>query len=258
MRIPEKRIIKLKDLVKKEKVVTVERLSEVFNISPITVRRDLERLDSEGFLAKVHGGAIYRDAIEPEPVFTEQVKLHQEEKSEIAEEASKRINDGDIVVLESGSTCLAIVKELKDKKNIKVSTAGIPLANKLWNLSMIKKDIEVSVCGGLIRTSTSVYIGPHAIDFFNNINADIAFVSPVGVSIEKGISTATDFDAELMKSIISCSKKIILICNSAKFGKYSYINVAPLTSFTEIITDKALNKQYCKDIKNIGIKITLV
>ena len=116
MRIPAKRIIEVKNLIKKEKVVTVEKLSEVFNISPITARRDLERLDSEGFLTKVHGGAIYREAIEPEPVFSEQVKLQREEKSEIAAEASKRINDGDIVVLESGSTCLAMVKHLKDQR----------------------------------------------------------------------------------------------------------------------------------------------
>lgn len=258
MRIPEKRIIELKDLIKKEKVVTVERLSEVFNISPITVRRDLEMLDKKGFLTKVHGGAIYKDLIESEPVFSEQIKLHPQEKSEIAKEASERINDGDNVILESGTTCLAMVKHLRGKKDIKVSTAGIPIANELWNLSMIKKDLEVTVCGGVIRPNSSIYVGPHAINYFKKINVDIAFVSPVGVSIEKGISTATDFDAELMKSIIDCSNKTILICDSTKFGKYSYINVAPLAAFTEIITDKALDKDYYNKIKDIGIKITLV
>jgi len=258
MRIPAKRIIEVKNLIKKEKVVTVERLSEVFNISPITARRDLERLDTEGFLTKVHGGAIHREAIEPEPVFSEQIKLQKEEKSEIAAEASKRINDGDIVVLESGSTCLAMVKHLRDKKNIKVSTSGIPLANELWNLSMIKNDIEVSVCGGLNRPNSSIYVGPHAISFFNNINADLAFVSPVGISIDKGISTATDLDAELMKSIVDCSKKAILLCDSTKFGKYSYINVMPISRFSEIITDKALDKDYYNKIIDSGVKVTMV
>jgi DeoR/GlpR family transcriptional regulator of sugar metabolism len=258
MRIPERRIIELKDLIKTEKIVTVEKLSEIFKTAPITIRRDLERLDREGFVTRVHGGAVYKDSVEPEPVFAEQIKLKREEKSEIAGEASKRINDGNIVVLESGSTCLAMVKYLKDKKNLKVSTAGIPLAYELWNLSMRKKDLEVSVCGGLIRSNSSIYVGPHAIDFFNNINADIAFLSPVGVSVDKGISTATDLDAELMRSIIDCSKKTILICDSTKFGKYSYINVAPLTKFKEIITDKALDNDYYNKIKDNDIKITLV
>jgi DeoR/GlpR family transcriptional regulator of sugar metabolism len=258
MRIPEKRIIELKDLIKKEKVVTVERLSKTFKISPITVRRDLEMLDRKGFLTKVHGGAIYKDLLEPEPVFSEQIRLHREEKSEIAREASKRINDSDSLVLESGSTCLAIVKHLMDKKNIKVSTAGIPLANELWNLSMIKKDMEVSVCGGVMSPNSSIYVGPHAVNYFKKINADIAFISPVGLSVEKGISTATDFDAELMKAIINCSEKVILLSDSTKFGKHSYINLAPLTDFTEIITDKALDEDCYNKIKDIGIKITLV
>jgi DeoR family transcriptional regulator of aga operon/DeoR family myo-inositol catabolism operon transcriptional repressor len=258
LRIPEKRIIEVKDLIKKEKVVTVERLTKAFGISPITARRDLERLDKEGFLTKVHGGAIYKDIIEPEPVFSEQVKKHREEKSGIAAEAVKRISDGDIIVLESGSTCLAMVEHLASKKDIKVSTAGIPLANELWKLSMNKKDIGVSICGGQIRPDSSIFVGPHAIDFFNSINADIAFVSPVGVSVEKGISTATELDAELMKAIMGCAHKKILICDSTKFGKYSYINVAPLSDFTEIITDKGLDNRHYNKVKDKGIKITLV
>lgn len=257
MRIPEKRILEVRDLIKKEKVVTVERLTDAFGISPITARRDLERLDREGFLTKVHGGAIYKDAIEPEPVFSEQVKIHRKEKSGIAAEAAKRINDGDIVVLESGSTCLAMVEHLAGKKNLKISTAGIPLANELWKLSMTRKDIHVSVCGGQIRPDSSIFVGPQAISFFKSINADIAFVSPVGVSVDKGISTATELDAELMKAIIECAHNKILICDSTKFGKYSYINVVPLSHFTEIITDRGLDKEYYKKIKSKGINITL-
>ncbi|MFC2159087.1 DeoR/GlpR family DNA-binding transcription regulator [Actinomycetota bacterium] len=207
MRIPEKRIIELKDLIRTEKIVTIDKLAQIFGTSPITIRRDLKRLDSEGFLTRVHGGAIYKDSAAPEPVFAEQIKLNKEEKSEIAREASKKINHGDSIILESGTTCLAMVKHLKDKKNIKVSTAGIPVANELWNLSMVKKDLEVSVCGGVMRPNSSTYVGPHAVNYFKKINTDIAFVSPVGISVEKGISTATDFDAELMKSIIDCSKK---------------------------------------------------
>ncbi len=250
--------MEVKNLISHEKVVTVERLSKAFNVSPITARRDLERLDREGFLKKVHGGAVYKYTIEAEPIFSEQIKLHKEEKSNIAEEASKRINDNDVVILESGSTCLAIVKYLRDKRNIKVSTAGIPIANELWKLSMIKKDIEVSVCGGTVRSNSSIYVGPHAINFFDSINADISFLSPVGISIEKGISTATEFDAEIMRAIMRCSKKKILIGDSSKFGKFSYINFAPLNSFDEIITDRSLDRKCYKKIRDTGINIKIV
>ncbi|MES0342118.1 MAG: hypothetical protein ABUK08_07375, partial [Candidatus Humimicrobiaceae bacterium] len=118
----------------------------------------------------------------------------------------------------------------------------------------------VAVLFSPIAYNTAINLGMSPYPFFMTIavSASAAFLSPVGVSVDKGISTATDLDAELMRSIIDCSKKTILICDSTKFGKYSYINVAPLTTFTEIITDKALDKDYYNKIKDNGIKITLV
>jgi DeoR family transcriptional regulator, fructose operon transcriptional repressor len=258
MRIPEKRIIDVKNLIREEKVVTVEKISELFSISPITVRRDLERLQKEGFINKVHGGAVYIELFEPEPVFVRQIKLSTSEKSGIAREASKRISDGDTVILESGSTCLGIVEHLIDKKNIKISTAGIPIANELWKLSMVKKDMEVSVCGGILRPDASTLIGPYAVDYFKSINADIAFLSAVGISPDKGASTATSFDAELMITIMGSAKKAILLVDSTKFGKYSYVNVASLTDFYEIITDKGLDDKIYAELKKNGVNITLV
>ena len=258
MRIPEKRIIDIKNLIRKEKVVTVERISKLFGISPITVRRDLGRLHEEGFINKVHGGAVFKDALEPEPVFTRQIKLLQDEKSAIVKEAVKRIKDGDTIILESGSTCLAMIRYLIDKKNIKVSTAGIPVANELWKLSMVKRDMEVSVCGGILRPDASTLIGPYAIEYFRSINADIAFLSAVGISSDKGVSTATQFDAELMRTIMKSAKKAILISDSTKFGKYSYVNVAPLRDFHEIITDKGLDDKIYVELKKKGINVTLV
>jgi len=258
MRIPEKRIIELKKLIQKEKMITVDRISKLFDISPITVRRDLERLHNEGFLNKVHGGAVYRDMLEPEPVFNEQVRLHRDEKVRIAKEAAKRINDGDAIIIESGSTCLGLIKYLVDKKNLKVTTAGIPVSIELWKLSSIKKDIEVSVCGGVIRTGSSIYVGPHAVSYFEKINVDKAFISAVAVSMDKGISTATQFDAELIKAMTRSAREIILLCDSSKFGNYSYINIMPISKLDEIITDKNIDSKIVKEINKLGVKITLV
>jgi len=258
MRIPEKRIIELKKFIQKEKMVTVDKISKLFDISPITVRRDLERLHSEGFLNKVHGGAVYRDILESEPVFNEQVKLYKDEKARIAKEAAKRINDGDSIIIESGSTCLGLVKHLVNKKNLKISTAGIPVSIELWKLSNIKKDIEVSVCGGVIRTGSSVYVGPHAVSYFEKINVGRAFISAVAVSMDKGISTATQFDAELIKAMTRSAKEIILLCDSSKFGNYSYINIMPIGKLDEIVTDKNIDSKFVKEINKLGVKITLV
>jgi len=258
MRIPEKRRIDIRNLILQEKTVSVEKIAKAFNISPITVRRDLEKLQESGLIVKVHGGAIAKDDLMPEPVFKERINLFKEEKERIAAEAAKRINNGDSIIIESGSTCLKLVKHLINKNNLKIATAGISIAQELLELLNIKNDFEVSVCGGLLRAGSNIYVGPHAVNFFNSINVNKSFIGAVAISVDKGLSTATQFDAELSKSIINSSKEVILLADSSKFETKSYINFMPLTEIDEIITDNKLDKKIVEKIKKLGVKITLV
>lgn len=258
MRIPEKRRIEIKNLIQQEKTVSVEKIANLFNISPITVRRDLEKLQDRGLISKVHGGAMVRDSLEPEPVFKERVNLFKVEKDRIAKEAAKRINDGDSIIIESGTTCQALVKNLASKNNLKIATAGISVAAELLDLLNIRKDFEISVCGGMLRPGSSIYVGPHAVNFFNSINVDKSFVGAVAISVKKGLSTATQFDAELSKAIINSAREVIMLADSSKFETQSYINFMPLTKINEIITDSNLNKEVAQKIKKLGVKLTMV
>ncbi|MFC2145396.1 DeoR/GlpR family DNA-binding transcription regulator [Actinomycetota bacterium] len=263
MKIPEQRVIKLKQLFKKEKIMTVEEACRNFNVSPLTIRRDITKLEKEGFLRKVHGGAIYNEIIreniiESLPNFSKQYKLFKKEKNRIGKEASKRIKDNYSITLESGSTCLSVVKYLKAKNNLKVSTAGISIQLELWKLSLIKRDINIGVCGGIINSSSSIFTGPHALNFFNIINNNIAFISGTAVSVKKGISTASIEDSEITRAVAKSANKVILLADSSKFEKYSFINVMALKELDEIITDKNIDQDIVTDIKKMGIKITIV
>ena len=258
MRIPEKRRIEIRNLIQQEKTVSVEKISKLFDISPITVRRDLEKLQDRGLISKVHGGAIVRDSLAPEPIFKERVNLFKAEKDRIALEAAKRVNDGDSIIIESGSTCQGLVKNLVNKNNLKIATAGISVAGELLDLLNIRKDFEVSVCGGILRSGSSIYVGPHAVSFFNSINVDKSFVGAVAISVKKGLSTATQFDAELSRAIINSGREVILLADSSKFGTESYINFMPLTKIDEIITDNNLDTETIEKIKKLGVKLTMV
>lgn len=258
MKIPEKRRIEIRNLIQQEKSVSVKKIAELFRISPITVRRDLEKLDKKGLISKVHGGAILREVFVQEPVYLDRVGLFKDEKDRIAREASSRIKDGDSIIIESGSTCQGLVKHLISKNNLRIATAGFSIAVELFNLLNSKKDFEVSVCGGVLRTGSSMYTGTHAIDFFKSINVDKSFIGAVAISFTKGLSTATQFDAELSKTIADSGKELILLTDSSKFERESYFNFMPLTKINEIITDKNLSKKHIKKIKDLGVKLTLV
>lgn len=258
MKIPEKRLIEIRKLIQKEGIISVQQLSEILNASTTTIRRDLLRLDKEGFVNKVHGGAMYREIIKPEPNFNEVKNLNQEKKAKIAKEASKRINDGETIMIESGSTCLELVKYLIIKKDLKVVTDGIFTTNELCKLLNKKRDIEVLVCGGEIKLEHGTYSGPQAISFFNQINIRKAFIGAAAVSVDKGISTSIQFIYDLIKVIRRNSKELILLCDSSKFETYSFINMLPLSEIDEIITDDNINPEIVKKIKKVPIKITLV
>lgn len=257
-KMPEKRKLEIESLLQKEKVVTINKISELFKVSYLTARKDIEKLEKEGIVRKVHGGAILNERFEPEAVFEKQKGLFKDEKDRIAREASKRIKDGDFIILESGSTGLELVKYLKNFKNIKVATAGIPILIELWELSKSNKDIETYACGGLIRPEVSTFVGSHAMDFFREVNVDLAFVGALAVSTDKGISTATYFDADIHRAIIKSAKKVILLCDSSKFETYSYINVTPLSKIDEIITDSGIKKEALKKLEKSKLKVTIV
>jgi len=260
MKLSENRIIKIKNYIHSNKTVTVEEISKKFGISEVTTRRDLARLKKDGFIIKVHGGAILRELgqLEPEPVFESRLALFKEEKIRIARKAAERISNGSTIIIESGSTCFYIIEFLIDKENLKIATCGMPLAYELIRILRVKKDFEINISGGLVRTESQVLTGPGTVDFFNNINAELCFISALGVSAQRGISTDNYYDAAVSKKIIEVSNKVILLCDSSKFGNSSYVKIAPLQDIDEIITDSNIGQEFVKQFKELNIKLTVV
>ena len=260
MDVPEKRRLEIKKIITENESISVSNLSKLFNVSEITVRRDLQKLEKDGFLDKVHGGAIARSfKTEYDPVYLEDIKLNKDKKESIAKEAVKEINDGDAVIIESGTTCLELVYNLANKRNLAIFTASVPIAYELWKVSLNRNDLEVNICGGLIEAKSNTLIGSQATQFFQNINADIAFIGAVAISIDKGIlTTHSQMDADVIRSIANNSKRKILLADSSKFKKRAHISILPLTVFSKIITDSGIDKDIADKIRNLGIELKIV
>ncbi len=257
--IPEERRNKIIEYIYSKKTVTISEISKKFDISEITVRRDFDILSKSGKIKKIYGGAAKSQDANKEPYFFRRINLNIEEKKKIAAEAVKRINDGNTVLLESGSTCLELAKLLKYKKGLNVITAAPHIINILCNLKNNNDfNNEIFCCGGVWRGEPDdLFVGPQAIRFFDDIKIDIAFFGLLAINLEYGWTASSIYEVELTKKIISSSDKVIGISDSSKFNKKSFIKIGSLDLFNEIITDCSLSEEN-KERYGKKVNLTLV
>ena len=256
--IPQVRRNKILEYINKKKTVTINELVTEFNISEVTIRRDLAILSAENHIVKVYGGASIRDFPIREPVFLQRIHENVNEKRKIAIEAEKRVSDGDIVLLESGSTCLELARHLNIKKDLKIITICPHILNTLCDLKRAGKlNGDILCCGGIWREEPDIFIGPQAIRFFDDLKINIAFFGLVALNLKDGWMGSNSFEAELTRKIISVSQKIIGITVSSKFDRVSLASIGPIELFDEIITDNRINKSIYKEYTDANIKITL-
>ena len=163
----------------------------------------------------------------------------------------------DMIMIDSGTTCLELVKFLLPIKNLKVVTNGIFITNELCKLAKDKRDMHFSICGGEVNIEHGIISGPIAINFFRQLNINKAFIGAAAISISKGISTSNPHIFDLIHIIRSISKEMILLVDSSKFESYSLINIIPIEKIDEIITDKNLCYDLVEKIKE-KTRITLV
>jgi DeoR/GlpR family transcriptional regulator of sugar metabolism len=257
--IPAERRNKIVDFIRKNKTASIQQLCDEFEISEITMRRDFDILSKKDLIRKVYGGAVIVDEVPIEASLLKRMNENIDEKRRIAGEAVKRISNGDTILLESGTTCQEVAKLLYKKQNINVVTAAPHIINLICSMSRDRRFNGELICpGGIWRGEPDdLFVGPQALNFFNNVKINIAFFGIFAINLYSGWMAPSIFEAELTKKIISCSEKVIGIAHHSKFNNVSFNSIGPISLFNEIITDKGLSeKDYEK--YSIATKVTLV
>jgi len=226
-------------MVMEKRSIKIDELAKEFPVSAITIRRDLDKLAEQGKLNRVHGGAMALSNIEIAPRASIRSAHLTPEQLRIGEEAAKRIADGDFIIIESGSTCLALVQKLTQKKDLKIVTVSPRITMALADISeKFNTNFEIISSGGILNVYKNFMMGPHARTLFESIKVDIAFVSVTAIDIEAGITADNIYEAEITRTILEkCAKKKIGLIISPKFGKISFVKVTSSEIFDEIITD---------------------
>ena len=234
--------------------VLVGVLAKRFHTSQVTIRKDLDILQSRGRIHRTHGGALpSRDSALDDPTLREKEKLHRKEKLLIAAAAVGMVREGQVVILDSGTTTTAIARALREFENLTIITNAVNIAAELSGSSL-----EVILTGGTLRKNSFSLVGPIAEETLRRLNADILFLGVDGFDVHCGLSTPNLLEAKVNRAMMEVARITVAVCDSSKFGRRSLSSIAPPSAVHHLITDRGIPKLALTTLKKSGMLVTLV
>ena len=236
--------------------VRVTDLSRETGISEVTIRKDLTVLQRRHLLLRTRGGAMRRPIENPtqETSITKKQMFNVNEKERIGAEAVKLINDGDVIMLDSGTTTLEVARHLDRFQNLRIITNAVNIATELMNY----KRFKVVLLGGSLRSNSLSLVGPLSLSTMKNFSSYKLFLGVDSFSLEDGLSTHNLEEALLNQIMIQQADKVIAVFDSSKFNKRSYVHVADVKDIDCIITDRAIPTGMASKLKQLGVEVKLV
>ena len=242
------------DVVSRDGRALVKDLARRFHTSEVTIRKDLEVLNSHGLLHRTHGGVLpVKGGALVDPTLREKEELHRREKLRIGHAAAHLVKEGQVIVLDSGTTTTSIARVLRDVSNITIITNAVNIATELAGAAP-----EVILTGGILRKNSFSLVGPIAEETLHKLNADILFLGVDGIDVQYGLSTPNLLEAKVNRAMIDIAKRVVAVCDSSKFGRRSLSLIAPTAAVHQIITDEQVPPSDLRTIKKMGIEVTLV
>lgn len=246
---PIRRYEKIMEVLLTQKEVTVAELSESLGVTGKTIREDLAKLEEQGLLVRVHGGAVLAQSdqygILPSK---EPLTKHAEEKRDIALLALHHIQEGDIIALDGGSTTLEIARRLENRP-LTVITNDVYIISEL----AAKDQIRLVVPGGYrVR---NMLAGPESAAYVRQLNIQKAFISATGIHPEHGLSIYTGDLIDFKRALIETSREAIAVLNHQKFGQTALRTFASLSEISRILTDRGLPAESALPYERAGVTI---
>lgn len=242
---------KILDILQSESRVVVSNLSELFNVTEETIRRDLEKLEKEGLAKKTYGGAIVNESVNVDLPYTVRKKANVANKQYIAEIVGSMIEDGDHIMMDASSTAVFVAKQLKkkNKKNLTLITNSIEILLELsdivgWN---------VLSTGGALKEGSLSLVGYQAEKMISTFHVDKAIVSCKGVDINNGITDSNEMDAHIKKLILDSANMKILVADNSKFDRISFTKISELSKIDIVVTDAQLDEKWEQTFESLNI-----
>lgn len=241
------------NLLESESSVRVADLRDRFDVSEMTIRRDLYMLERKGLLRRVHGGAVNTRGRSYEPPYLSRAALNREAKERIGQAAANLVQDGDSITLDVGTTTLEMAHHLQSKNNLTLVTPSLHIA---YTLSQ-HPNIRLILTGGILRPGELSLVGNMSERTFDDFFVDKLFLGIGGIDISAGLTEFNLEDALVKKAMVNSAKEIVVLADSSKFEQIAFAYVAPIGVIDHIVTDTSLDQNILSMLESQNINVTL-
>lgn len=252
----EQRKAKIVELLNENGEVKVSTLSSMFNISEVTVRFDLEDLESKGLLSRVYGGAVSSSKLYHEMDLKQRFAANEAEKKSIAERIAQMINNNDTLMMNSGTTLTYVLRAIKNckKKNISLVTNSIQAAIEASSYI----NFNVTLLGGFIDSKYQFTYGGDALAQISNYHADKFILSVDGINCDNGFTLFYPHETDISRAMMNHSAATIVAADYSKIGRVAFANIAPITTADYIVTNNNAPSDYIETIRESGVSVITV
>jgi DeoR/GlpR family transcriptional regulator of sugar metabolism len=237
--------------------VRVGELATRFQVSAVTIRKDLLGLESNHRLIRTHGGAIAIDRSRPELAFDIRERLQSDEKLVIGAAAAALVHDGESIVMDASTTALSVARQLKARggwSQLTVVTNGLRLASELAG----HPGIVVLMLGGRVRWEALSVVGQLGDGLFSRINVQKAFLGAAGFTPESGLADATDEEAQIKRSMVAAAREVIAIVDHTKWERAAFATFCPTDKISVVLTDQAAPDSMVQALTARGVEVRIV
>lgn len=231
--------------------VRVSELSEEYEISEVTIRKDLEALEAEGHLKRVHGGAIGLNKLYVNMDLSERYRTNAGAKRALAELAASFIDDNDTVFMNAGTTLTYVLRAIRDKKNINIVTNSVQNATE----AALYASFNVILLGGELDSKYQFTYGADAERQLDNYRATKCIISVDGICAESGLTLYYANEAPLARKMIESSAKTIVVADSSKIGRGVFARITDAKKTSILVTNTSDKKHELSALEKLGVKI---
>jgi DeoR/GlpR family transcriptional regulator of sugar metabolism len=245
------RRMKILESLQEEGSARVRELSTAFGVSEVTIRLDLERLEKDGHIVREHGGAYLKTVLQQVRAMTLQHQTHLDEKRRIGRAAAALVENGETIILDSGSTTTEVAANLVDRQDLTVITNALNIALNLGALP----SISVHMPGGHFKAPTLSLSGEKSADYFKGLFAQKLFLATAAISSEAGLTFPSLADLHVKRAMIESAQQVYLVADSSKIGRTSFSALGGIDLIHVLITDDGITDEDRRTFEAAGIEV---